>query len=569
VTEGLNVAGVLAIEVNLDYYFYDAIHVDPGKTGQLWVFSKSGKLLFQLRNIPSFTGDIKQVLINGESAVFKAFPDPERESAVAGVSTVFGRTSQAGDNTMYIVLSRSTSEAQESVFSTLRSFGLFGVGTVIFIMVVGLLIGQFLLAETNRRRAEEQRRSTARTLLVTSRALNSSLDLNVVLQRILGELAKVLPHDSASILLLSDDKRSVTVAADTTKPDLESLENAPELSLNKLRGAREVVLTGRPVVINNTTSDPRWSAANASSSSTRAWLGVPLRVRDDSVGVLNIDSHTPDRFLPDDIDLAEAFADQAGVAIQNARAHEVELKVYEQELETARAIQTSLLPQDVPPVSNIEMAARSIPARQVSGDYYQYYMMPDGKLGVAVGDVSGKGIPAALLMAVISTALRDEILRTPSPSKLLNELNTRLQERMRQNNMNSALLMLYYDPVSREMEVSNGGMLQPYLRTNGTWENIEVGGYPLGAAARGNYSQKSVTLTPNSMVVMVSDGVVESQNLNREFFGFEGLEALLAGLSPDISADEVADCILAAVREHLQAQDPQDDITVVVMKSLP
>jgi serine phosphatase RsbU (regulator of sigma subunit) len=561
---GTNTTEALVIEVDMDYFFRNDFRVlDLGQTGQMWVFDQFGSELFHYREEPAFRGDFNQLPKDTQAVTLNNFPTADREAVVVPVSAFSNDRNQ--DRSMTMVLSRSINEGQEQIVSTLRSLFLFGLAIIGFIVLFGILIGRFLLRETNRRRTEEQRRSTARTLLVTSRALNSSLDLNIVLQRILGELGSIVPHDSASILLLSEDKKSVTVAAETGFSDTNDLPDKTAL-ITGLRGAREVVATGRPVVINNCVTDPRWRLKE--DSPIRSWLGVPLRVRDEPVGVLNIDSHIIDRFLPDDIDLAEAFADQAGVAIQNARSHELQIRVYEAELETARAIQTSLLPQELPPVPQVQLAARSIPARQVSGDYYQYYVLPDGKLGVAVGDVSGKGIPAALMMAVISTAMRDEIIRTPNPADLLNSLNERLLDRMRQNNMNSALMMSIFDPATRNVEIANGGMVQPYFRTSGGWDFVPVGGYPLGAAVRSDYRSKSVTLVPHSMLVMISDGVIESQNLKKEFFGFERLEALLADVPVECTSDDIADIIIRAVQAHLEGQEPQDDITVVAMKSM-
>jgi serine phosphatase RsbU (regulator of sigma subunit) len=182
--------------------------------------------------------------------------------------------------------------------------------------------------------------------------------------------------------------------------------------------------------------------------------------------------------------------------------------------------------------------------------------------------VSGKGIPAALLMAVITTALRDEILRTQSPAALLNELNTRLLPRMQQNNMNSALLMSIFNPLNRQIEVANAGMVQPYVRNGKGWEFVPVGGYPLGASSRMSYAAKTITLTPGSILMFLTDGIIEAQNVNKDIFGFERLEALLAALPPAATADQVADTILEAVRQHVGDQEPLDDITVVVMRSL-
>src|SRR5262249_12953425 len=150
--------------------------------------------------------------------------------------------------------------------------------------------------------------------------------------------------------------------------------------------------------------------------------------------------------------------------------------------ETAQAIQSSLLPHEEPPVPQMQMAARTIAARQVSGDYYQYYLLPNGRVAIAVGDVSGKGTPAALLMGVITTTMREEIMQAASAAALLNGLNRRLAERMRQTHMNSALLMTIFDPVTRHLEIANAGMVQPYVFDGTGWKEVPIGGYPVGAS---------------------------------------------------------------------------------------
>lgn len=566
VTEGTNVFEALAMEIDLEHYFVTNFQqaVTLTASGQLWLFDQFAKELYHARPQPAFRGDIAQIRDRQELAILADFPASGLESVIAPVQ--IGRGSGA-NSSFVIVLSRAIGEGQETVYNTLRSLFLFGLAIIGFIVVIGIFLGRFLLRESNRRRQEEQRRTTARTLLDISRALNSSLDLGVVLQRILGELADILPHDSASIMLLDKEDPEdlkVTVAAESGLHTLT--DKGTVYPLDELKGTREVVMTGKPTLISDCLNDPRWNARP--ENPTRSWLGIPLRLRNEPVGVLNINSNIVNRFRPDDIELAEAFADQAGVAIQNARAHEVQIHAYEVELQTARAIQDSLLPQEEPPVPQLRVAARTIPARQVSGDYYQYYMLPDGKLGIAVGDVSGKGIPAALLMAVVTTTLRDEIVRVQAPAELLNELNMRLLPRMQQNNMTSALLISIFDPVTRLTEIANGGMVQPYVRNGKGWDFVPVGGYPLGASSRMSYSAKSVTLTPGSTLLFFTDGVIESQNRSQEFFGFERLEALLGDVPPDATPNQVADSILAGVREHLDGQDPQDDITIVVVQSV-
>ncbi len=565
VTEGNNIFEALAVELDLTNYFQtnlSTLRLSP--SGQLWVFDQFGNEIYHQREQFPFRGDPGRMRNLTDTTVLSGYPTNDYEAVVAPVFIAFVQSSGQQDSVMSIVNSRAISEGQQEIFNTLQSLFLFGLVIVAFVVVAGVVVGRFLLRESNRHRLDVQRRTTARTLLEMSRALNSSLDLNKVLQRILGELGNILPHDSASIMLFNEEDRTVTIAAETGE-DLAT-NGRVALPLNKVRGVREVLVTGKPVVINDCLTDPRWKPTPGSY--IRSWLGVPLRVREERVGVLNINSGALNRFQPDDIDLAEAFADQAGVAIQNARAHQFQIQVYESELDTARAIQNSLLPTEQPPIPELDLAARAIPARHVSGDYHQYFPLPDGKLGIAVGDVSGKGIPAALLMAVITTTLRDEILRTPSPAALLNELNASLLPRMEQNHMNSALVVAVFDPVTRRLEIANGGMVQPYIHNGSGWDFVPVGGYPLGASARSLYTSKTLLLAPGSTLLVVSDGVVECQNLQQEFFGFERLEALLAELRPTLSAQQVIDTILDAVNRHLEGQEPQDDITLVAMRSL-
>src|SRR5258708_18438013 len=253
-------------------------------------------------------------------------------------------------------------------------------------------------------------------------------------------------------------------------------------------------------------------------------VAVPVLYRDDLFGTLAVETNVHRDFSDEEMNLLVSLAAQAGVALHNAelfetaqranqelekaiadlvtsqeelaRAHEAQIKAYEAELEAARTIQESLLPNEAPPIPQLQIAARYIPARHVSGDFYQYLPLPDGRFALAVGDVTGKGMPAALLMAVTTTALRDEIVRTPSPAALLDDLNQRLLARMTQNNMNSALMVSVFDPRSQQVEIANGAMVQPYLYETQRWDFVPVSGYPLGAPQRQAYKARTVPLPP-------------------------------------------------------------------------
>jgi len=324
-------------------------------------------------------------------------------------------------------------------------------------------------------------------------------------------------------------------------------------------------------------------------------LAAPIMYADKLYGILAVETDTYRNFSDEESNLLQSLAAQAGIALRNAqlysrvratnqqlekalfdlrasqeeieRAHQAERHAIDTELETARQIQTSLLPQEMPTVSRLRVAARNIPARVVSGDFYQYVLLPGGRLGIGVGDVSGKGIPAALLMAVTTTALRDEVLQTGTAAGILNELNARLLDRMQSAQMNSALCLALFDPHTGYTEVANAGMVTPYLLNGRAWEAIEVGGYPLGAAQRSRYTSRNFVLTTGGMIVMISDGVIECQNPAGEFYGFDRFAALLNGITSNAEPESIIDQILDAITKYAAGREFEDDVTVVVIKS--
>jgi phosphoserine phosphatase RsbU/P len=553
----------IAFELDLSAMFAGQFDfVELGESGQLWVVDSRSDLSYQAQPEP----DIEPVFLEFSLGQLRgtvepridSYEDQEEDRQIAIART------QALSETFVILLSRNQNEAEQAIRENGLFIFLFAVTAIIGVVIVGSLIIRQFTRVSDLRRLETQRRETARTLLEVSRALNSSLDLSVVLAQILEQLGRLVPHNSASILLL-EGNQELRVAA---THGLRSSEAGGLLNLDQARAARVVIASGYPIVINDTTQDNRWSPD--ANNVIMSWVGLPLRVRDQLVGVLNINSRELEHFKPQDIEVAEAFADQASVALQNARSHEIEVKQFEQELIIARGIQASLLPDAPPEMPQVEFVARSLPASQVSGDYFQYLPIPDGKIGIAIGDVQGKGIPAALLMAVITTALRDEIARNPQPAALLQALNTRLLSRMQRTHMNSALIVATFDPATHQLEVANGGMVQPYIRHKDSqiFDFVPVGGYPLGVSDNMKYASKTVMFEPGSLMVLFSDGVVEAQNSDGEFLGFDRVEALLNGLPEDVSAQTVMEQLYAAVQGHLGGLSPQDDTTIMVMRAL-
>jgi sigma-B regulation protein RsbU (phosphoserine phosphatase) len=423
---------------------------------------------------------------------------------------------------------------------------------------------------------------------ILAQRLTENLDSKTLLQGIVDAAREMLDTQMSVLLEVREDDDELHPVAWSGITD-ETAALLKSRFKEDLKGL--VAWARRPARTHNLLTDQRTArAAQAVVAGMLSELAVPVMYRETLYGTLAVETDEYRDFSDEEMNLLMSLAAQAGVALHNSQlfaviqktnknlesaleelalAHEAQIRAYEQELETARAIQNSLLPQEDPPIKQIALAAKSNPARQVSGDFYQYYILPNNSFGLAVGDVSGKGIPAALFMAVTTTVMREEIVREPHPSDLLNELNIRLLPRMKQNNMNSALIMSVYDPVTGELEIANAGMLQPYiLRGDGSCDAIEVGGYPLGASAQQTYRAKTVNLKPDTFLLFVTDGVTECQNPDGEFFGFERLEALLKTVKSSMTADQLVDTILSAIETYAAEAEQSDDITVVALKVL-
>jgi serine phosphatase RsbU (regulator of sigma subunit) len=232
----------------------------------------------------------------------------------------------------------------------------------------------------------------------------------------------------------------------------------------------------------------------------------------------------------------------------------------------ARDIQIGLLP-DRPPWNGEEIAvyARSIPAYEVGGDFYSYLAMSEGRAAIAIGDISGKGVGAALLMALTSSAVESQGRQVEHPAQVLTALNNLLAPRLRANHMNAALLFVVIDPRERTLRVANAGMISPVLVTTRGSHFIEVGGLPLGSFVGAVYQEEVVSFTPGDSLLLVSDGVVEAHGPGNELFGFERLEATIAEARPG-DVRELVELVLERVQQHMGDMEQHDDITIVAVR---
>jgi PAS domain S-box-containing protein len=277
--------------------------------------------------------------------------------------------------------------------------------------------------------------------------------------------------------------------------------------------------------------------------------------------------------------------------ITGRKRAEEELKITNQQLKTltnrlqeelamARKIQQSLLPTGRPAWSGLDLVCHSVPAREVGGDFYAYHAFEDEAAGrrfaIAVGDVSGKGMPAALLMAASLSALQSVISHAADPGILLDELDLALQPYTKTTLQNCALCYAEITPPvclaekneQGVLRVANAGCITPLIcRTDGTVEWADVGGLPLGVGigARSGYAEVSFSLNFGDLIIFTSDGVVEATNVAGELFGFDRLERAVAR-GPKISAAAMLAYLQVEVNAFTGDIEPHDDLTIVVVQ---
>jgi serine phosphatase RsbU (regulator of sigma subunit) len=300
-------------------------------------------------------------------------------------------------------------------------------------------------------------------------------------------------------------------------------------------------------------------------------LVVPMFLQDRLIGAIMVGSKMSGKvYSQEDIDLLSTVAGQAAIAIENARLHSSELekqKITEQ-LQIAQRIQKSLLPRSSPELSQLDIAGVSIPAMTVGGDYYDYIHLPDNRLLVVVGDVSGKGISAALYMSKVQGILRFAASVCATPRDMLISTNRHLYEGMERNTFFTAVLALF-DFREGTVTMCRAGHTQPLVGLNGDLHYMHMDGMGLGLepGAVFDTSLQEVTwpMKPGGLVLLYSDGLTEAMDGGMNLFGEDRLFSIFRSVR-DEGAEDIQRRILGEVALHRGAAEQNDDITMVVIR---
>lgn len=254
----------------------------------------------------------------------------------------------------------------------------------------------------------------------------------------------------------------------------------------------------------------------------------------------------------------------AELRLNEARERIVRDELLRRDMAVARELQQRLYPP--PPLTNpgLRIASRSLPARETSGDFYDFIELDGDRMGLVVADVTGKSIAAALVMAMARSTLRSEATRHHGPADVLTFANTTLcQDRSVKQMITTCYGVL--DTRTLDLRISNAGHPFPVLRRNGALEEIEICGLPLGARVDASYAEVAIQLQPGDQLVILSDGLIEERNASRELFGFDRLASTIAAADPH-DPERALDQIWQAVEQFRGALEQSDDITLVVIQ---
>lgn len=433
--------------------------------------------------------------------------------------------------------------------------------------LIRIVVDQMAIAITNARTYEAERtaRIQADTLRQAAATLNETLNLNEVLERILAQLERVITCDTSSIIWR--DRDIFRIVAARGFPDQSQVIGMTFVYAEALH-FQEIVRSRRPIVIPDTFLYQGWNPEGPSAQPIRSWIGVPLIVSDRLIGILSVDHTRPNFYSQADTQLVTAFADLAAIALENARLYEVEVKQVEQELHIAHQIQQGFLPKRLPDLPGWTISAVCLPARETGGDFYEFVERPDGLLGIVVGDVSGKSIPAAMLMVGAQSAVRAKGSDHRSPARVMIETNRLLYGDVPKGAFVAASYALV-EPQQDKICLSSGGQIAPFLvPANGQpIRLIETAGerLPMGILPEVRYEETTLTLGPGDTLVFHTDGLVEQHNQVGSLFGFERvIDTLdrLRGQSPEI----ILRSLLEAAHQFSDGNGPHDDVTLVVVQ---
>ncbi len=429
--------------------------------------------------------------------------------------------------------------------------------------ILTLLASRLAVAIENAR-LFQQVSNQAETLLVlneVSREMSSILDVEELLRRAAEAVKRVIDYQILSLMLYDDEQKVFRHRID--------VKHGQRVQ-GKLRVAATEGIVGaaatlqEPVIVPDVTGDHRYLMVNPE---TRSELAIPMMHKGKVIGVLDLESPQLNYFTGDHVQTLSILAANLAVSLENARLYEQVARDearLDRDLQAAKRIQGALLRPVPTDDYGLDVAARYLSAREVCGDLYEFLRYGPQQLGIALGDVSGKGTAAALYGAVAIGIMRSLAPQKLQPAEMLKQMNHLVSERRIEGRFMTACYATWQKG-RQKLRVANAGQSQPLLYKDGRCDKIELTGFPLGIFEEVQYDEWGVTLDAGNILVFHSDGLAETANNEGQLFGMERLRALVEKYHDRTSA-ELADVLLNEVDWFSQNAPLSDDRTLVIVK---
>lgn len=416
----------------------------------------------------------------------------------------------------------------------------------------------------------EQKVKRLSTLIEVNALISSTLNLDQILENVMSISKQVMNADASSLMLI-DEKTNELVYEVALGAVGEKLKQ--EFRLKPGQGiAGTVAQEGKPLLLDDAYTHPKFYRGHddATGYRTKSMITVPLKVKERITGVAQVINRLDGAaFDQDDLDLFIALCSLAAIAIENAKMHKslMERQRLVKDMEFARTVQESFLPQKPPEVASYIFSTHYTPAQEVGGDFYDFILLDRKRIGIVIGDVSGKGVPAALYMAKLGSDLRTLAFTEKDPASALRQLNNQLAERSRRG-MFATLLYMELDSQDGQLTISNAGHLPPIIKkADGLVQKLApAGGSPLGILAGMSFGQETIHLDRGDTMILYTDGIIEAMDAEEKLYGFERFESLIRKSSsePDILKAAIIDDVSRFT--GLSAQ--HDDMTLVAFGAM-
>lgn len=406
-----------------------------------------------------------------------------------------------------------------------------------------------------------------RAILGISEVLGRTLDLDEILNKILDGLFRIFPQADEGFILLKDVERNKLLVK-ATKSRRGQDEASVRISMTIVKQAMQ---EGKAILSADAVKDSRFKLSESLTQlQIRSMMCLPLLDKEDNaLGVIQIDTKDVRRqFSQDDLDLMVSVASQASMALENARLHTELLKQrdLQRDLDFATQVQLGFLPNRPPHVEGYGFADFYEAALGVGGDYFDYLVLPDGRIAISLGDVAGKGVPAALLMARLFSSSRLHLLTAPTVAEAMTRLNAEIASSGVGHRFVTCI-MIILDPKSHTATIANAGHMAPIGRNSAkecTLVGADASGLPLGVVADQTFNEIEVPLNAGDSLVLYTDGISEAMDGDGEIYGTQRLTEFIAD-GPQ-KMDALVKGIVADIEEYSDSRPQRDDMCLVAVQ---